>query len=225
MTERMNRWNERQAALGALLRAHGAEQHEFRVDLGEGRFWWQDEAGVPSVVAETKVLGSWALSNGSVLAGWANRSLPPGAVTAVVAGVPERDLIDDELDVWDWALAIAEGAGADFVYRAPNPQNWIFLGLWNVRTAAKDEARFLPGSPWAHVRAVLGELSAPRDDGERRTLMRNYGLSFVDHAATRGTRWEKPLRVIGEELISLASAPAVQVAAGLKSLAAKIPES
>lgn len=225
MTERLNRWNERQAALGALLRAHGAEQHEFRVDLGQGRFWWQDASGVPSVVAETKVIGSWALSNGSVLAGWANRSLPPGAATAPVPGVPEHGAIDDELEVWDWALAIAEGVQADFVYRAPSPQNWIFLGLWNVRAATPGESRFEPGSPWRHVRAVLTELSAPRDDRERRTLMRNYGQSFVEEPATRGTRWEQPLRVIGEELISLASAPAVQVAAGLKLLAAKIPES
>lgn len=226
MTSRTEQWSARQEVLTALLRAAGAEHHDFRVDLGLGRFWWQDPtSGRPSVVAETKVLGSWALSNRSVLAGWANKSLPPTATISAVLGVPERAICASEGEAWDWALSIAEGAGAHFVYRAPNAQSWIFLGLWSVRTAGPGDAPFAPGPPWAHVRYVLEQLSGPRADAERRTLMRNYGRTFVEDPLRRGMPWEALHGELGAALIRLADeAPdAAALDAGVKSLLARVP--
>ena len=139
-------WNERGRRLQALLEAYGAVDLDFRVDLGKCRLWWQHDDGTPVVVASARVLLSYALSNRSVLMGWANRSLPPDASVSVVAGVPERIPEGSEADAWTWARRVAEASGAHFIYRAPKPQSWVFLGLWDVRKVAEGDTPFVAGS-------------------------------------------------------------------------------
>lgn len=205
-SERMARWQTRQGILQAILRAHGAIDHDFRVDLGLGRFWWQDpRTGQPSVVAKTRVLCSWARSNGSLLAAWENRSLPESAAVRPVPGVEPRLSGLSENEAWDHALAIADGAKAEFVYRAPNAQMLIFLGLWQVASAGPEEAPFEPGPPWQHTRAVLDALAGMTDGEQLRVLARNYGQSWVEDHVRKGTRWQKQLQSLGERLVILST--------------------
>lgn len=218
-------WPARAALLRQLLEAHDAADCDYRADLGRARFWWQSKRdGRPLVVAEARVLCSYALSNRTLLAAWANAQLP--AVAAVAAVHDVVDVVDDadEADAWAYACAIADGCGAEFVYRAPNPQTWVFLGLWNVRAAADDDDAFVAAAPWPHARAVVGALLRVVDPAHRRTLARNYGRSFEENALVAGTAWEAPLRAAGRQLMALAERDDDDdVDAGLAALLESLP--
>jgi len=220
MDDLVARWAARQQQLVKRLRALGAEQHDYRADLADNRFWWQDEHERPSVVASTRVLGSWALSNHSLLAAWKNRSLPANACVELVPGVPAEGHTHDEQEVWTWAWRIADGCGAEFVYRVVTPQSWIFLGLWDLRAATATDETTPPTPPWPNVRMVLEELSH-RDDDEGRVLARNYGRGFMTDPVHRGMPWQGQLRAVGERLVALADAPPAAWRAGVAALLAQ----
>lgn len=202
-------WATRQELLASMLRAHDAEKCDWRVDLGRGAFWWQRSDGTPVVVASTRGICSFALSNRSFLMAWANRSLPPNAAIPSIDGMAEAGTTDE---AGAWALAMEAGlrSGAHFLYRAPTPQMWIFLGLWDVRTAGPQDAPFEAGSPWPHAKHVVQTLReglGTRPDPDLRTLLRNYGQTFRESRIHRGTPHEAPLTALGEALITLADAP------------------
>jgi hypothetical protein len=219
------RWSVRQELLGTLLAAHDAQNCDYRCDLVQGHFWWQRrESGKPVVVAAARVLCSYALSDSSVLMGWANRSLPDHSRVPAVPELPER-LQCNEVEAWQLAMRIAEACGAHFIYRAPNPQLWVFLGLWDVRSAGPDEAPFVAGSPWPHVSTVIASLSEAKGErriDELRVLLRNYGQTFIDSPIHHGTSVERPLREIGERLVALASAGEAELARGLEEVSERV---
>jgi hypothetical protein len=157
-------WDDRQDLLAAQLAFYGATDATFRVDLeglgpssrseGDGRAGlgelgttapvpavsWEDAAtGKLVAVADATFLGSWIPTTGSLLAGWANRSLPPAAVAPPVEGVPTRGTTDDSQIAWAWAFAIAESVDAESVYCAVAEEGgvarWSFLGLRRLRRA------------------------------------------------------------------------------------------
>ena len=221
MNDLVARWLDQQQELVERLRALGAEHHDYRADLANNRFWWQDAYERPSVVASTRVLGSWALSNHSLLAAWQNSSLPENACVKQVPGVPAEGRTHDEEEVWTWAWRIADGSGAEFVYRVVTPQSWIFLGLWDLRAATATDEPPPPPPPWPNVRMVLEELSH-RDVDEVRVLARNYGRSFMTDPVHRRMPWQDQLRAVGERLIALADAPPAAWRAGVAALLAQV---
>jgi hypothetical protein len=212
-------WNERGRRLQSLLEAYGAAGLDFRVDLGKGRLWWQHDDGTPVVVSSARLLLSYALSNRSVLMGWANRSLPPDASVPVVAGAPERIPECSEADAWTWARRVAEGSGAHFIYRAPNPQSWVFLGLWDVRKAAQNEAPFVAVSPWGRVVSVLEGLAEALAEGrDVRVLAHGYGRTFIEDHPRHGTAEGERLRITGERLATLAKGESSDIRPDLDAL-------
>jgi hypothetical protein len=225
MDELERRWSERQDALRALLTMHGAMGCDFRVDLRRGVFFWQHETtGKPIVVAGARALASYALSDRSVLCSWANRSLPDRARVPRVGSIADR-VVTDEAGAWRIAMEIGDACGAHFLYRAPNAQLWIFLGLWDVRAAGPDEAPFEPGSPWPYALQVIEMLLASeneRADAELRVLLRNYGRTFVESHVHRGTKAEQALREIGERMIAVADEHAIERARVLAELADRV---
>jgi nucleotide-binding universal stress UspA family protein len=211
-------WNERGRRLQTLLEAHGAADLDFRVDLGKGRLWWQHD-DTPVVVASARLLLSYALSNRSVLMGWANRSLPPDASVSPVAGAPERIPECNEADAWTWARRVAEASGAHFIYRAPNQQSWVFLGLWDVRKAAEGDAPFVAVSPWGRVVSVLEGLAEALAEGrDIRVLAHGYGRTFVEDRTRHGTPEGERLRIIGERLAALAKRESPDIRPDLDAL-------
>lgn len=202
-------WGPRQELLASTLRELGAKNCDWRVDLGRGAFWWQRKDGTPVVVASTRGICSFALSNRSFLMAWANRSLPPGVAIPPVEGMDEAGTTDE---AGAWAIAMEAGlrVGAHFLYRAPTPQMHIFLGLWDVRPAGPDDAPFAVGSPWPHAQRVVSTLReslGARPDPELRTLLRNYGQTFLTSEVHRGTPDEAALKALGVALEALADAP------------------
>jgi hypothetical protein len=200
------------------------EALDFRADLALGRFWWRDANARPVIVAETRLLLSYAHSNKSVLCGWANGSIPASATVPAVPGVPDHVPDTTESHAWVLAMEIAEGVGAHFVYRAPLAQSTPFLGLWNVRPAAEGDAPFATCAPWPYVRSVLGGL-AERLDGNGQgvdVLFRGYGRTFIEDHSRRGTPFEAPLRSVGEKLLQGAGLSPDQQRAMLRDLDAQV---
>jgi hypothetical protein len=212
-------WNERGRQLRALLESFGAADLDFRADLAKGRLWWQRDDATPVVIASARALLSYALSNRSALMGWANRSLPPEASVSVIAGVPERISECSEAEAWTWARRIADASGAHFIYRAPNPQTWVFLGLWDVHKAAERDAPFVAGSPWEHVVRVLEGLAVALGDGrDIRMLANGYGSTFAQDQLRLGTPEGERLRNIGERLAALARRESPEIRPDLDAL-------
>jgi hypothetical protein len=204
---------------GTLLDAVHAEARSFRCDLAKGRFWWTKEDGTPVVVAATRLISTYALSNRSVLMGWANASVPEHAAVRRLAGVPDRIPDCSEADAFMWATLVADTSGADFMYRAPNPQIWTFLALWDVREAGDGDEPFVPVAPWAHVVGVLDGLVQALDGGrDVRDLARGYGGTFAQNQLHRDTAHGQPLRSIGERLAALAKRGSPDIGQDLNAL-------
>ena len=211
--------------LGSVLRAHDAENADFRVDLREGKFWWQDSDGVPLLEARTAVVCTYALSNQSVLMAWGNQSLPPSACLPAVEDMQMAYDGQTAGDVWALAAQAAAGAGAEFLYRAPNPQTWIFLALWGVRTAG-DDAATPPRAPRKHVLEILDHLRGMRPSEEQVLLLTNYGTALCESAVDfhAGHPWAALVGDIGARLVALASAAEDEVEAALAALKAEAEE-
>ena len=213
MPDLFARWQARQDDLAARLAEWGASGHEYRVDLANGRFWWQDEDGRVTVEADCKGILSYALSNRSVMMAWAVKSLQGGAVIGPIEGMSEYHPNCDEGTAWDLALKAADGCGCDYVYRAPSAQDWFFLALWNVRLAAGNPAPEPHGTPAEHVHRVIDGLIAKATSGgapeELATLLRNYGQDIVESSRRtwRGSPWEAELRAVGTALQAAATLP------------------
>ncbi|HEU4410095.1 MAG TPA: hypothetical protein VFS43_32875 [Polyangiaceae bacterium] len=220
---REERWEATQERLKTLLERHGAVGLDFRIDLVEGRFWWLRSDGSPALVASARVLLSYAPSSRSILMGWANPSLAPTAAVPEIEGAPARLTDCDADDGWRWAMRLGDACGADFLYRAPNAQTWLFLGLWGVRDATPGDALPTPQAPWPHVQRVLEALLGRHREGQDvGPVARNYGLSFVEERAHRGGPFEAPLRRVGERLVELADGDPDTLGEGLKALYAQI---
>ncbi len=205
-------WRNRQNGLTALLDEFAITDCEYRVDLEERHFFWVCPDGKPRLVADTKVLCSYAMSDFSLLAGWANRHLAAEACVEPVETVADRMFDCSEEDAWEMAMKIGYAAEADFLYRAPGPQVTVFLGLWNVRPPAEDE-KFKAGSPRDYVVRILDALErtlseAERPMGEMRRLLLNYGRSLAEkaHQTHRGTQEAARLTQTGKRLVALGDA-------------------
>jgi hypothetical protein len=177
----MNDWEEKQAEFLQFLETHSADKAPYRVDLEEKKIYWVDEHELSLVVADCKVLLSYALSNNSVMMAWANRSLAPGSAVEQVEELDDVYADCDQEQVWALSTFVAGHAGAQAIYRTPSPQSWVMLGLWNLRAGGAEQ--FTSGSPKSHVLQVIQSLLRHPDFDERQVLLDNYAESFLQMAS------------------------------------------
>ena len=177
----MDDWEEKQTNFLHFLQEHGAEQAPYRVDLEKRKIYWVDEHDLSLVVADCRVLLSYALSNNSVLMGWANRSLAEGCAVEQVPDIDDLYADCDTDEVWALSTYIAGHAGAEAIYRTPSPQSWVMLGLWNLRPGGAEQ--FTSGSPKDHVLQVISSLLHYPDFDEKQVLLDNYAESFLQMAS------------------------------------------
>lgn len=164
------------------------------MDLLTKKIFWVNEAGLSLVVADCRVLLSYALSNNSVLMAWANESLDPEVGVEPVDGLEALYTDCDPHDVWALSTKVGEAVGAEALYKAPSPQSWVMLGLWNLRPGGAEQ--FHSGSPREYVLTVLEKLRAHIEFDDLALLMDNYAESFLqlaDHPHKSGP-FETPLR-------------------------------
>lgn len=187
-------WEQKQDRLRAFLAKHGAEDAPYRVDLGEKKIFWVDSLGLSLAVADCRVLLSYALSNRSVMMAWANSSLAPNCGISELEGFDGYYPDCEPEDVWALATDAGSAVGAEALYRAPSPQSWVMLGLWNLRAGGAEQ--FYSGSPRNHVLMVLNRLIDHPHTEELAVLIDNYSESFLQMAGHphKSTNFEKELQ-------------------------------
>ncbi len=203
------KWATRGAALLGELAAHGAEDHEYRVDLKEGRFVWVDPRGHVSVEARARVLCSYTPTTSSLTMAWADPLLRAASVRVIERMPTERDDVDEE-GAWRVAIAAAEASGAQYLYRVAAPHTWYFLALTGLSFQPISPS-FTPGSP---AGLVLSELGASRKailSGAEPAIVVRERLARVGSAllheaeyAYRSTDWVARLSRTGKRLEKLA---------------------
>jgi len=187
-------WQKKQDEFLRFLQEHNADEAPYRVDLEKRKIYWVDQMGLSLVVADCRVILSFALSNNSVMMGWVNSSLPPGASVDPVEGMDDIYPECDPNDVWELAMRCGEDNEADAIYRTPSPQAWVMLALWNLRPGGAEQ--FTSGSPRSHILQVVESLMSHPTFEERQVLLDNYAESFLQMASHpyKGTEFEDPLK-------------------------------
>jgi hypothetical protein len=187
-------WPAKQDRFLRFLGEHRADEAPYRVDLEKKKIYWVDNFGLSLVVADCKVLLSFALSNHSVMMGWMNGSLPPGSYVDNVDGMDDIYPDCEPQEVWELAMRAATAAGAEAIYRTPSPQSWVMLALWNLRPGGAEQ--FTSGSPRAHILQVVESLMNHPSFEERQILLDNYAESFLQMASHpyKGTEYDEPLK-------------------------------
>jgi hypothetical protein len=232
-------WEERQARLTPLVnRLAGCTPPRYRVDLDRNQFLWTRVDGAPLVAAETRLILTYASSSRSILMGWANESLPASAVVPRQPDAPDQLDGVTPADAGLAAMGVAYRAGAEFIYRAPEPQLLSFLALWKVRAATAADS-FAPGPPHAFVMGLLDdllELLRAALDGEEealvgrtRALLVNQGHTLLERVrhtdgelgcAALERETGRALVALGESVREGESVPARTAARGLNELGA-----
>jgi hypothetical protein len=217
-----SQWQRKQEALRLYLADHGAEEAPYRVDLGEQKIFWIDGMGLSLVVADCKVLLSYALSNRSVMMAWANSSLAPECGISEIEGVPPYYTDCEPEDVWELAVSAASAVDAEAIYRSPSPQSWVMLGLWNLRPGGAEQ--FYSGSPKEHVIMVLRRLTEHPSSQEWAVLLDNYAESFLQMAGHphKGTEYEPQLRDTARDMRNLLGLAAAEERELLQAELAKL---
>lgn len=196
-------WEKKQHKFLNFLKEHGAEKAPYRVDLEKRKIYWVNEMGLSLVVADCRVILSYALSNNSVMMAWVNSSLKDEATIEPVDGMDDVYPDCEPEDVWRLAVAAATVADAEAIYRTPSPQSWVLLALWNLRPGGAEQ--FTTGSPRAHVVQVVQSLFEYPDFDERLVLLDNYAESFLQMASHpyKGTEYEARLKDTAREFRNL----------------------
>jgi len=203
------KWAERGARLLMELAAHGAGDHEYRVDLKDGRFVWLDPRGRVSAEARARALCSFTPTTSSLTMAWADPLLRAASVRPLDRMPTERDDIDEE-EAWRVAIAAAEASAAEWLYRVEAPHTWYFLALTDLSFQPISPS-FTPGSP---AGLVLLEIEASRkairSGAEPAVIVRErlarVGSALLHEAeyAYRSTDWVSRLARTGKRLEKLA---------------------
>lgn len=192
------------------LEAAGAQNHEYRVDLKEGRFVWVDREGRVSAEAYARALCSYTPATSSLTMAWLDPLLASSSVAPISRLASEYDDVDEEA-AWRIAIAAAAVVGADYLYRVEAPNVWYFLSLTGLSFQPL-RVSFTPSSPTG---LVLSEIHACRKSlrtgAEPASVIRDrltrIGNAFTHEAeyAYRGTDWVARLARAGKRLTKLAS--------------------
>lgn len=204
-----DRWVARGDLLLRKLAEHGAANHEYRTDLREGRFYWVDPDGRVSAQAKARLVCTFVPSTSSVAMGWADPMWRTVAISRLDGMPAELDNMDEE-GAWRVAMAAADRAGADFLYRVRAGTVSLFLCL-NGLSFAHDLKAFVPHTPVPFVRALLAESihavalgAEPADTLRARIAGAGTALVELSAYAYRATDWVSRLTRSGKRLLSLA---------------------
>jgi hypothetical protein len=202
------KWARRGARLLRMLAAHGARDHEFRVDLKEGRFVWIGPDGRVSAEARAEPLCSYTQATSALTMAWADPLLRSTGVPRIDIMPSERDALDEE-QAWRVAMRAAEASGAEYLYRVAAPHAWYFLGLRDL-SFQPARASFTPGTPVGLVlrgieetRQAILSRAEPADVVRDRLARMGDALQHEADYAYRGTDWVARLSRAGKRLLQL----------------------
>jgi hypothetical protein len=204
-----DRWVRRGDALLRKLAEHGAANDEYRTNLREGRFFWVDPRGRVSAEARAKLICTFVPQTASLTMGWADPALRGEAVGRILGMPSEVDDIDEE-GAWRIAMATAEHADAEYIYRVRSPTQCLFLALSALSFSAA-RAPFIPTTPVAMALVTLGEARVAANLGAEpvdtlRARLTAAGAVLLEQSeyAYRETEWVARLVWTGKQLGALA---------------------
>ena len=135
-----------------------------------------------------------------------NRAFVPPRVPGIP---PEFDNVDEE-GAWRIAMAAADRAECDYLYRVRSPAQSMFLALSDLRFLSSRQA-FVPTTPVALVLATLGEARVAAHLGAEpvdtlRARLSAAGAALLEQAeyVHRHTDWVSRLVRTGKRLSALA---------------------
>ncbi|GAB5372338.1 hypothetical protein AAMO2058_001656900 [Amorphochlora amoebiformis] len=122
----VTKWKEREAKLQDFLKKL-PDKYDYRVSFEDGKFAFVDQKNVIWAQAGVRLLLSYNVKTKSVVGGWANPSVLKKYAAPEVKSIPRKDV--GPKDVKEISYKIADAAKCDYIYKAVNKNNWVFLGL------------------------------------------------------------------------------------------------
>lgn len=118
---------------GDLLERHGAIG--FGANLAGGKIYWTDKEGKVVAHAQSKAILSWAATNNSAMWAFAIGQFQDAGVPVIKPSDAKADYIGNISDeqAEEFAAKAAIEAEAEFLYRASNGANGLYLAVYNFK--------------------------------------------------------------------------------------------
>ena len=131
---------------GDLLESLGAIG--FGANLAGGKIYWTDKEGKVVAHAESKAILSWAATNNSAMWAFAIGQFQDAGVPLIKPSDATAEYISNINDeqAEEYAAKVAIEASAEFLYRASNGANGLYLAVYNfkaesIELSAEDHRR------------------------------------------------------------------------------------
>jgi hypothetical protein len=180
----------------------------FGANLAGGKIHWTDKEGKVVAHAEIKAVLSWAATNNSAMWAYAISQFQDAKVPVIKPKNVKSDYIGDINDAKAAELAseVAAEAEADFIYRASNGANGLYLAVFNfkkesIELNAEDIARKRK-SAIGYVVHMLGNISEILSNKKRADEAINL-LKHFDEALSQQLQQLTKDEDLGEEGIKL----------------------
>lgn len=107
----------------------------FGANLAGGKIYWTDKEGLVVAHAECKAILSWAATNNSAMWAFAIGQFQDAGVPVVSPVDIKSDYIGNINDAQaeEFAAKAASDAGAQYIYRAANGANGLYLAVYNFK--------------------------------------------------------------------------------------------
>jgi hypothetical protein len=180
----------------------------FGANLAGGKIHWTDKEGKVVAHAEIKAVLSWAATNNSAMWAYAISQFQDAKVPVIKPKNVKSDYIGDINDAKaaEMASEVAAEAEAEFVYRASNGANGLYLAVFNfkkesIELNAEDIARKRK-SAIGYVVQMLGNISEILSNKKRADEAINL-LKHFDEALSQQLQQLSKDEDLGEEGIKL----------------------
>jgi hypothetical protein len=137
----------------------------YGINLAGGKIHWTDAAGTVVAHADVKAVISWAATNNSAMWAYAIGQFQDAEVPVVKPEILNSEQIGNILDVQaaEFAAKAAEAAGAEYLYRAANGANGLYLAVYNFKAESyelsPDEILRKRKSSIGYIIQMIGSIS------------------------------------------------------------------
>ena len=123
---------------GDLLESLGAIG--FGANLAGGKIYWTDKEGKVVAHAESKAILSWAATNNSAMWAFAIGQFQDAGVPLIKPSDASAEYISNISDeqAEEYAAKVALEASAEFLYRASNGANGLYLAVYNFKVESME---------------------------------------------------------------------------------------
>jgi hypothetical protein len=152
-------------------------------NLAGGKIYWTDVNGSVVAHAETKALLSWAATNNSAMWAHAIGQFQDANVPVIKPSESNVEYIGsiNDSQAAEYAEKVAKEAGAQFVFRAANGANGLYLALFNFKAESielsKEDIQRKRNSSIGYIVQMIGNLAEILNDKKRT----DEAISLMQH--------------------------------------------